>query len=96
MAIVMVDETSAVRRVLLIVGGVITAAFGAMRRQKAPVVVGSIVTVTGMLHEVFLLRLPWQILLLLFTGAGILLISVGATYELRSRLNLRGRYSQMR
>jgi hypothetical protein len=96
MAIVLATETSAVRRVLLIVAGALAAAFGAMRRQKAPVVVGSIVTVVGMLHEVFQLRLPWQILILLFTGAGILLLSVGATYELRSRLNLRGRYSSMR
>jgi hypothetical protein len=96
MAIVLATETSTVRRVLMIVAGALTAAFGAMRRQKAPVVVGSIVTVVGMLHEVFLLRLPWPILVLLFSGAGILLISVGATYELRSRLNLRGRYSQMR
>ncbi|WP_432979828.1 SCO7613 C-terminal domain-containing membrane protein [Dactylosporangium sp. CA-233914] len=85
------------RRVLLILAGVITVAVGAVRQQKAPVAVGAAVTVIATVNELFRIGLPFPIMLLLFTGTGVLLISLGATYEQRQRLDrLRGVYRGMR
>ena len=98
LAIAVVDLGSPeLRRVLLILGAVVTVAIGAARRQKAPVAVGSAVTVIATVNELFRIGLPLWMLLLLFTGTGVLLVSLGATYEQRQRLDrLRGVYRGMR
>jgi hypothetical protein len=98
LAIAVVDPGSPeLRRVLLILAGVITVAIGAARRQKAPVAVGSAVTVIATVNELFRIGLPLPLMLLLFTGTGVLLVSLGATYEQRQRLDrLRGVYRGMR
>jgi hypothetical protein len=97
LAIVLISESPPLRRVLLILAAVVTVAVGALRRQKAPVAVGSAVTVVATLHELVTIGLPWPILLLLFVGTGVLLVSLGATYEQRARLDrLRGAYRGMR
>ncbi|MER7002462.1 hypothetical protein ABT297_05365 [Dactylosporangium sp. NPDC000555] len=90
-------DSTELRRVLLILAGVITVAIGAVRQQKAPVTVGAAVTVIATVNELFRIGLPLWMLLLLFTGTGVLLISLGATYEQRQRLDrLRGVYRGMR
>jgi hypothetical protein len=72
-------------------------AIGAARQQKAPVAVGAAVTVIATVNELFRIGLPFWMMLLLFTGTGVLLISLGATYEQRQRLDrLRGVYRGMR
>jgi hypothetical protein len=83
--IVLMTDTAPARRVLVIVAGVLTVALGSIRRQKAPVVVGSVVTAAATLHELLLLgaMLPWWVLLTLFGAAGALLVALGATYEKR-------------
>jgi hypothetical protein len=99
LAITLASDSPPLRRVLLIVAGVAAVAIGALRRQKAPVVVGAVVTVIATLHELILLAksLPWPILLVLFAGAGVLLVGLGATYEQRRRLErLRGAIRGMR
>ena len=97
LAIVLVGETPPLRRVLLIIAAVVTVAIGALRRQKAPVAVGSVVTVVATLHELVTIGLPWPVLLVLFVGTGVLLVSLGAMSEQRQRLDrLRGVYRGMR
>ncbi|UWP81874.1 permease [Dactylosporangium fulvum] len=98
LVIAVVDADSPeLRRVLLILAAVITVAAGAARRQKAPVAVGAAVTVIATINELVRIDLPWWMQLVLYTGTGILLISLGATYEQRQRLDrLRGRYREMR
>jgi hypothetical protein len=83
--LVLMTDTSPARRVLVIVAGVLTVALGSVRRQKAPVVVGSVVTAVAALHELLLLgrMLPWWVLLIVFGLAGVLLVGLGATYERR-------------
>jgi hypothetical protein len=85
LVLVLMTDTAPARRVLVIVAGVLTVALGSVRRQKAPVVVGSVVTATATLHELLLLgrMLPWWVLLIVFGLAGALLIALGATYEKR-------------
>ncbi|MFG2038347.1 SCO7613 C-terminal domain-containing membrane protein [Dactylosporangium sp. NPDC048998] len=90
-------DSPELRRVLLILAGVITVAIGAVRQQKAPVAVGAAVTVISTVNELFRIGMPLWMMLLLFTGTGVLLISLGATYEQRQRLDrLRGVYRGMR
>ncbi|MET7402205.1 permease [Dactylosporangium sp. NPDC005572] len=98
LVIAVVDtESPELRRVLLILAAVITVAIGAVRRQKAPVAVGAAVTVIATINELVRIDLPWWMQLLLYTGTGVLLISLGATYEQRRRLDrLRGAYRDMR
>ena len=91
------ENSPELRRVLLILGGVITVAIGAVRQQKAPVAVGSAVTIIATVNELLRIGLPVWMLLLLFGGTGLLLIALGATYEQRQRLDrLRGVYRGMR
>ncbi len=92
--LVLRTDSPPLRRVLLIVAAVVTVAIGATRRQKAPVFVGSAVTLIATLHELLVIGLPWPVLLLLFVGTGALLLFVGANYEQRRRL--RGAYRGMR
>ncbi|MEU7869663.1 hypothetical protein [Dactylosporangium sp. NPDC049140] len=90
-------DSPELRQVLLILAGVICVAIGAARQQKAPVAVGATVTVIATVNELFRIGLPFWMMLLLFTGTGVLLISLGATYEQRQRLDrLRGAYRGMR
>jgi hypothetical protein len=90
-------DSFAVRPVLLILAGVVTVAVGAVRQQKAPVAVGAAVTVIATVNELVRIGLPWWMMLLLFAGTGALLVSLGATYEQRQRLDrLRGVYRGMR
>jgi hypothetical protein len=99
LVIVLVSDGGPARRILLIVVAVLTVAIGAITQQQAPVVVGGVVTTVATLHELFLLGrlMPWWVPLLLFTAAGALLISLGATYERRRAMRrLRGAIRQMR
>ncbi|MGI5245389.1 SCO7613 C-terminal domain-containing membrane protein [Dactylosporangium sp. CA-139066] len=90
-------DSPELRRVLLILAGVVTVAVGAIRQQKAPVAVGAGVTVIATVNELVRIGLPWWMMLLLFAGTGALLVSLGATYEQRQRLDrLRGVYRGMR
>jgi hypothetical protein len=100
LVLVLMSETAPLRRVLLIVAGVLTVALGSMRREQAPVVVGTIVTAAATLHELFRLgaMLPWGVLVALFTATGVLLVALGATYEKRRQnmSRLRGAVARMR
>ncbi|HEV7961820.1 MAG TPA: hypothetical protein VGP57_04695 [Actinoplanes sp.] len=100
LVLVLLADTTPLRRVLVIIAGVLTLAVGSVRRQKAPVVVGSAVTATATLHELLRLSamLPWWVLLLLFGAAGVLLVSLGATYEKRRQnvARLKGALNRLR
>jgi len=96
---VLVSDASPTRRVLLLVAAVLTVAIGSVRRHKAPVTIGAVVTVLAALNELVVIGrlLPWWILLLLFTATGALLISLGATYERRKAMRrFRGAYGSFR
>jgi hypothetical protein len=99
LTIVLVSDATTVRRVLLLVAAVLTVAIGSVRRHKAPVTIGAVVTVLAALNELVVIGrlLPWWILLLLFTLTGGLLISLGATYERRRVVSrVRGAYGSFR
>jgi uncharacterized membrane protein len=66
---------------------------GSVRRQRAPVIVGSAVTTIAALHELFELR-DW----LIFIPIGVLLLVLGGSYEKRRRdlQRLRGALTRMR
>jgi hypothetical protein len=99
LVIVFVTDASMPRRVGLIVAAVLTVAIGSVRRLQAPVVIGGVVTAVATVHELFLFGrlLPWWLLLVLFTGAGVLLVVLGATTErLRRLTRLRGTVKKMR
>jgi hypothetical protein len=99
LAIVLVTDASPARRALLIVAAALTVAIGAVSRHKAPVTIGTVVTVVAALKELFLLGqvVAWWIPLLLFTATGALLVTIGATYERRRAVQrLRGAYGRMR
>ncbi|MGC9666790.1 SCO7613 C-terminal domain-containing membrane protein [Planosporangium sp. 12N6] len=100
LALVLMTDTAPLRRVLVIVAGVLILAIGSVRRQKAPVVVGSVVTAVATLHELLRLSamLPWWVLLVLFGAAGALLVGLGATYEKRRQnvARLRGALNRLR
>jgi hypothetical protein len=97
--IVLATDGTPTRRILLLIAGVLTVALGAVRRHKAPVTIGAVVTTVTALHELVLIGrfLPWWVLLLLFTAAGALLVGLGATYERRGAVQrLRGAYVSFR
>ena len=100
LVLVLMSDTAPPRRVLLIVAGVLTVAVGSLRREQAPVVVGTIVTAAATLHELFRLgaMLPWGVLVALFTATGVLLVALGATFEKRRQRmsRLRGAVARMR
>jgi hypothetical protein len=99
LAMVLVTDSGVTRRVLLIVAAVLTVAVGAVRRHKAPVTIGAVVTAVAALHELSLVGrlVPWWVLLLLFTATGALLVGLGATYERRRAMQrLRGAYGKFR
>jgi len=93
LAIVLTTDTSPVRRILLLLGAVATLIVGSRARQRAPVVVGSVVTAVAALHELVTVSV-W----LIFIPIGVLLVVLGANYEKRRRdfLRLRGALGRMR
>jgi asparagine N-glycosylation enzyme membrane subunit Stt3 len=97
---VVLTDTVPLRRVLVIVAGVLTLAIGSVLQQKAPVVVGSAVTAAATLNELLRLSamLHWSVLLALFGAAGVLLIGLGASYEKRRQnvARLRGALNRLR
>ncbi|HET6214306.1 MAG TPA: permease, partial [Micromonosporaceae bacterium] len=86
-------DANATRRIALLLGAVAILIAGSVWRQRAPVVVGGVVTTIAALHELFELR-DW----LIFIPIGILLLVLGATYEKRRRdlQRLRGALTRMR
>ncbi len=100
LVVVLISDASQARRVLLIVAAVLTVAVGSLRREQAPVVIGSVVTAVASLHELILLGrlLPGWVLVVLFSAAGLLLVGLGATYEKRRHdvQRLRGALGRMR
>ena len=91
------EHSPELRRVLLILAGVVTVAIGAVRQQKAPVAVGSAVTIIATVNELLRIGLPVWMLLLLFGGTGLLLVRGAERDEQRQRLDrLRGVYRGMR
>jgi hypothetical protein len=100
LALVVLTDTVPLRRVLVIVAGVLTLAIGSVLQQKAPVVVGSAVTAAATLNELLRLSamLHWSVLLALFGAAGVLLIGLGASYEKRRQnvARLRGALNRLR
>ncbi|WP_213453586.1 SCO7613 C-terminal domain-containing membrane protein [Rhizomonospora bruguierae] len=91
--LVLLTDTSPVRQVLLLLGAVATLIVGSMGRQRAPVVVGGLVTTIAALS---LLRQvgPWLVLI----PVGLVLLFLGANYEKRRQdlRRLRGRLNEMR
>jgi hypothetical protein len=100
LAIVLGTDANAPRRIGIIAAAVITVAVGAVRRRRAPVVIGAVVTAVATVHELGLLgrALPGWALLVLFTAAGGLLVGLGATYEKRRHdlQRLRGALGRLR
>ncbi|MEV4757481.1 permease [Micromonospora sp. NPDC049559] len=87
------SNTSDLRQVLLLLGGVATLIFGSMRRQQAPVITGAVVTALATLHLLTAFG-PWLVLI----PVGIVLLLLGASNERRRRTQerLRGALRGMR
>jgi hypothetical protein len=91
--IVLFTNTNPTRQVLLLLGAVATLIAGSVRRQRAPVMVGGVVTAIAALHLLTQYG-PWLILI----PVGLILLALGANYEKR-RLDLqrlRGALTRMR
>ena len=80
LVILFAGNDSALRQVLLLLGGVATLIIGSYRRQQAPVIVGAVVTALAALRALVSLG-PWLVLL----PVGILLLAFGAGNENRRR-----------
>ena len=80
--IVLVTTASVYREGGLIVAAVLTLIYGSVRRQQAPLAIGSIVTAITALHALSLVS-PWLILVPL----GITLVILGASSERRRQLS---------
>src|SRR5690606_3693470 len=93
LALVLTTETTPARRILLLLGAVATLIAGSRARQRASVVVGSVVTAVAALNELVTVSV-W----LIFIPIGILLVALGANYEKRRRdiQRLRGALGRMR
>jgi hypothetical protein len=80
----------------VILGGVATLLLGSRLGQRAPLIIGSVVTALAALHLLSLAG-PWGLWLLLIP-IGVLLLVLGANREKRQRdlQRLRGAYSRMR
>ncbi|HET8682479.1 MAG TPA: permease, partial [Micromonosporaceae bacterium] len=93
LVIVLVTDAGPLRRTVLLVAAAATLALGSLRRQRAPVVVGGVVTTVAAVHELFLASV-WLVLIPL----GVLLLALGATNEKRQRemQRLRGALTRMR
>src|SRR5262249_32178983 len=97
LAIVLSTGQTPLRRALLIVGAAATVAYGSMRRQQAPVVVGGVVLTVAALYEVAVLSTV-ALLLVVMGLVGVMLVSLGANYEKRRRniQRLRGAIGRLR
>jgi hypothetical protein len=84
LALVLAGPGEPVRRLLLGAGAIAVVVVGGARRRQAPVVVGATVLAVVTLHELVVWwdALPRWIPL---AAGGLLLVSVGATYERRRR-----------
>ncbi|HZN20260.1 MAG TPA: permease [Micromonosporaceae bacterium] len=93
LVIVLVTDSGPLRRTVLLVAAATTLALGSLRRQRAPVVIGGVVTTVAAVHELFLASV-WLVLIPL----GVLLLALGATNEKRQRemQRLRGALNRMR
>jgi len=93
LAIVLVTDAAPARRILLVLGAVAVLIIGSISRQRAPVVVGGVVTTIAAIHELIAVS-EWFI----FIPIGVLLVALGATYEKRRRdlQRLRGALNRMR
>jgi hypothetical protein len=93
LVIVLTSENQSLRQVLLLLGAVATLVIGSMRRQRAPVVIGAVVTAVAALHAVIQFG-PWLVLI----PIGLLLLAVGANNEKNRRdlQRLRGALNRMR
>jgi hypothetical protein len=97
LAIVLSSGQTPLRRALLIVGAAATVAYGSMRRQQAPVVVGGVVLAIAALYEVAVLSAV-ALLLVVMGLVGVALVGLGANYEKRRRniQRLRGAIGRLR
>jgi hypothetical protein len=91
--VITTTSPSPARQVYVILGGVAALLLGSRLRQRAPLIIGSVVTAIAALHLLSLAG-PWLILIPL----GILLLVLGANREKHQRdlERLRGAYSRMR
>ncbi|MDG4789720.1 permease [Micromonospora sp. WMMD1102] len=80
LVIVLAGNDSALRQVLLLLGGVATLIWGSYRRQQAPVIIGAVVTALAALRALFSFG-PWLVLI----PVGLLLLAFGAGNENRRR-----------
>lgn len=82
-----------VRHTWVILGGVAAVLAGSRWSQRAPLIIGAVVTAVGALHLLSLAG-PWLVLV----PVGLLLLVLGANREKRARdlARLRGVYSRMR
>jgi hypothetical protein len=97
LAIVLATGQTPLRRAVLILAAAATVALGSIRRQQAPVMVGSVVLTVAALHELAVLSTA----LLLWTLIGLvgaLLVGLGANFEKRRRDigRLRGALGRLR
>src|SRR2546423_6900824 len=97
LAIVLSTGQTPTRRAILIVAAAATVAWGARRRQQAPVMVGGVALTVAALHELAVLSttaLLWTVMALV--GAG--LVALGANFEKRRRdiMRLRGAFGRLR
>jgi hypothetical protein len=91
--VITTTEPEPYRQAWVLVGGVATLILGSRLRQRAPVIIGTVVATAAALHLLSLAG-PWLVLVPL----GILLLILGANREKRQRdlERLRGAYSRMR
>jgi hypothetical protein len=93
LVIVLTSEDQSLRQVVLLLGAVATLIAGSMRRQRAPVVIGAVVTTITALHALIQFG-PWLVLI----PVGVLLLAFGANNEKNRRdlQRLRGALNRMR
>ncbi|HWB35786.1 MAG TPA: hypothetical protein VHA75_07165, partial [Rugosimonospora sp.] len=86
------------RPILLIVGAAATVAIGSVRRQQAPIIVGSVTLVLAALRELALAEAGLAIVGAVLAIAAIVLVALGATTEQRRRRTeqLRGAWGKLR
>ncbi|MGE5828900.1 MAG: SCO7613 C-terminal domain-containing membrane protein [Micromonosporaceae bacterium] len=85
-----IDPTHLTRRAALFIGAVLTVIIGSWRRRQAPAVTGSTVAIVVALYHLVLLWIIGAVAgYLLVAIAGLVLVTLGATYERRLRRALR-------
>jgi hypothetical protein len=93
LVIVVTSEDQSLRQVVLLLGAVATLVAGSMRRQRAPVIIGAVVTAIAALHALIQFG-PWLVLI----PVGLVLLAFGANNEKNRRdlQRLRGALNRMR